>query len=763
MKSALLGFFGLGVLAGAAGAQSGIKNPGFEEAGADVPPGWFMPTPSSQGGYRALVDRAAPFEGGACARLEYTGADAPKAFGNLMQVVEAGPWRDRPIRLRARVRLESEDPAARAQLWLRVDRASGAMGLFDNMGDRPIRSAEWTECLIEGSVDPDAESLNVGVMLLGRGRLWIDAVELEATGAAVPSTPPEAPRTLDERGLANLAAFARLFGYVRHFYPGDEVEGLAWDDVALAGVRAVEGARDAAELAAGLQAFFAPIAPAVQVFASGAEPAPAVEQAPDAERVHARWWRHHGFGQRTGGYQIYRSEREKTRVRGELPAHVPDPRAPWSAELGAGIECRVPLALWADEQGTLPRAPEAAAAAASRFGLPPNHRASGEDRTTRLAAVIVAWNVLQHFYPYFDVVETDWPLELDAALRRAASDAGERAFLDTLRRLVAALHDGHGHVNHASDNAYAVLPLDWDWIEGRLVITRVGEAARAAGVAPGDAVVALDGRPVEELRAEQAALISGATPQWIESRLRNELLRGGARTRRLTLTAFARGDERYEVELALGAPLDPADGLPDALAELWPGTWYIDLGRVSDADFQATLPQLAAAEGLVFDLRGYPNHIAPTTFFPHLIAEPVKSAQWHVPEVTRPDREALSFTRSGEWLLEPREPFFTARRAFLTGGGAISYAESCLGIVEHYHLAEIVGGATAGTNGNINPFQVPGGYGITWTGMKVLKQDGAQHHGVGILPTIPVARTRAGVAEGRDEVLERAVEAVRNQ
>ena len=36
-------------------------------------------------------------------------------------------------------------------------------------------------------------------------------------------------------------------------------------------------------------------------------------------------------------------------------------------------------------------------------------RLSAEDRATRLAAVALAWNVLQHFYPYFDVVQTDWP------------------------------------------------------------------------------------------------------------------------------------------------------------------------------------------------------------------------------------------------------------------------------------------------------------------------------------------------------------------
>jgi C-terminal processing protease CtpA/Prc len=42
-----------------------------------------------------------------------------------------------------------------------------------------------------------------------------------------------------------------------------------------------------------------------------------------------------------------------------------------------------------------------------------------------------------------------------------------------------------------------------------------------------------------------------------------------------------------------------------------------------------------------------------------------------------------------------------------------------------------------------------------------LKHDESQHHGIGIRPTIPVERTRAGVAAGRDEFLERAIQAVK--
>jgi C-terminal processing protease CtpA/Prc len=86
-----------------------------------------------------------------------------------------------------------------------------------------------------------------------------------------------------------------------------------------------------------------------------------------------------------------------------------------------------------------------------------------------------------------------------------------------------------------------------------------------------------------------------------------------------------------------------------------------------------------------------------------------------------------------------------------------------MGIVEHYKLGEIVGSATAGTNGNVILFDLPGGYNVLWTGMQVLKHDGSQHHGVGILPTVPIEPTAQGIAAGHDEVLEKAVEVLQGK
>jgi C-terminal processing protease CtpA/Prc len=68
-----------------------------------------------------------------------------------------------------------------------------------------------------------------------------------------------------------------------------------------------------------------------------------------------------------------------------------------------------------------------------------------------------------------------------------------------------------------------------------------------------------------------------------------------------------------------------------------------------------------------------------------------------------------------------------------------------------------VGGATARANGNVNPFRVPGGYAIQWTGLQTLKRDGSRLQGIGIVPTVPVKVTVADIRAGRDAALEKAI------
>lgn len=177
-------------------------------------------------------------------------------------------------------------------------------------------------------------------------------------------------------------------------------------------------------------------------------------------------------------------------------------------------------------------------------------------------------------------------------------------------------------------------------------------------------------------------------------------------------------------------------------------------------DILEKIDRLAAAEGVIFDLRGYPAFNDDVLRF--LTEEPLRSAHWMTPEIIFPDHRNIAGWYPGErWLIEPVEPRIMGKVVFLTDARAISYAESVMGIVEAYNLGEIVGRPTAGANGNVNPIELPGGWTIFWTGMKVLKHDGSQHHLVGIQPTVLVERTVEAIRQGRDEDIETALSLIR--
>ena len=85
-----------------------------------------------------------------------------------------------------------------------------------------------------------------------------------------------------------------------------------------------------------------------------------------------------------------------------------------------------------------------------------------------------------------------------------------------------------------------------------------------------------------------------------------------------------------------------------------------------------------------------------------------------------------------------------------------------MGYVKDHKLATIVGSTTAGANGNVVRFVVPGGFAISFTGMRVTGHDGrTPHHLAGVQPDLSLEPTIAGLRKGRDELLERATALIR--
>jgi len=84
------------------------------------------------------------------------------------------------------------------------------------------------------------------------------------------------------------------------------------------------------------------------VFPADERPAVPLELSPpeNASSLKVTMWRHWKG----------KSERlSEAAPKGRIPDDFHDPRLPYSASLGGGVRCLVPLALFVDDQGTVPR------------------------------------------------------------------------------------------------------------------------------------------------------------------------------------------------------------------------------------------------------------------------------------------------------------------------------------------------------------------------------------------------------------------------
>ncbi len=763
--------------------------------------------------------------------------------------------------------------------------------------------------------------MRAGILAAFRCRAILFVVLITLGGAATASDYSATPS--DEQ-IANLSAFARLYGYLRYFHPSDEAAALDWDAFAVHGAEAVSDAPDSEGLRRQLLDLSQPIAPTVIIYPESAPPPPAHPDLIPSETagLDLVYWQHLGVKLDMPG--IYRSERinrqskgsedeafgmiaqlidakplqgQQIRLRGQVKSVVEgsgnqaqlwlrvdlpeqelgffdnmqdrpitndqwqeyaivgrvdenaskivfggllmgtgdawfddlllesrkNEQEPWTpvaitngsfetesdsqaipgwmtgqptyayavsetsssqhaarisritesagklfdttvsvgdiyqGKLDRQLRVAIPLALYANDKSTLP-APDASAY--ERLQRQLNQAASDDASLTRhqrIAGVIIAWNVFQHFYPYFDVVPVDWDEILNSSLKAAWTAQSKDEYLAVLEHMVVALQDGHGYVYTSDNREDGYLPASVDWVEGQVVVTTVTPSHAPDCMRAGDIVVSIDEQDAAD-RYQSIVSRSSGSIRW--RRVRANTLFGEGPLDQPTHLTLSRDGETVRCE-SKRAESHPQDyGRPTQIATLADGLMYVDLTRASLDEIEAELDHIAKATGVIFDMRGYPNRNHEV--LGHLTDEIMQTPRWQIPAQVAPDRTAMAFQTRG-WPIQPREPRITAPTVFLIDGNAVSYSETLLSFVDHYQLGTLIGEATAGANGNVNGFEVPGGITIRFTGMRVQDHQGGQHHVLGIQPDIRVARSIKSVRNQQDVFLKAAIEHMRGR
>ena len=387
----------------------------------------------------------------------------------------------------------------------------------------------------------------------------------------------------------------------------------------------------------------------------------------------------------------------------------------------------------------------------------------------RLLALFRFWNVINHFFPYKNLIGDSWETVLQRYIPKFEANKDAVEYQLTVRELVAEMRDSHGGTRNAElsmEKLGQFQPaLFVGYVEEKSVVVKVLDNNLPVKV--GDEILAIDDEPVAKRREFHAKYIASSTPQWLMRLVHFRLLLGQKDS---VMKLRLRGTEGQVREVSLTRSqsiTDPKlaavlDRTTPVIQVLPSGFAYVDLHRLPVGDVDKMFETIKNTPAVIFDMRGYPRGTA-WSIAPRLTEKNnVVGALFSRPFLEAPSMSDSEYAYAPNYSFAQKIPertgdVYRGKVVMLINESAISQAEhTCLFFASATDVT-FIGTPTAGANGDITFMVLPGNLQVSFSGHDVRHADGKQLQRVGIQPTIRVAPTIRGTMEGRDEILERAI------
>ena len=384
-------------------------------------------------------------------------------------------------------------------------------------------------------------------------------------------------------------------------------------------------------------------------------------------------------------------------------------------------------------------------------------------REYRLLSLFRLWNVIHFFYPYKNLLDRDWDEALATYLPKfeKAKDASEYAL--AVAEMSTLLQDGHtnlrGHPELEKRGISGVpAPFELMDVGGKVVVTKVLDAEAAPGLAVGQVVETLEGKPVEERVKSLEPYITASHAAHRRFRLLSKAM-GGPEGSQGTVGVRDGSGQQKQVRFtrSLKSLQKPQKGeawrlLPDNIG-------YVDLTRLQPSEVEPMFEKLKGTKALVFDMRGYPNGTA-WRIAPYLNTRKARYGAVFERNIVSAD-DSVGRYKFFQELPKADVPLYRGRTVMLIDERAISQSEHTGLFFEAANGTTFIGSPSAGANGDITNLVLPGGIALVFTGHDVRYADGRPLQRVGLRPQVHVRPTLSGLQSGRDEVLERALETLK--
>ncbi len=392
----------------------------------------------------------------------------------------------------------------------------------------------------------------------------------------------------------------------------------------------------------------------------------------------------------------------------------------------------------------------------------------------RLLAAAKIWTVIHYFFAYQDLMQNDWDDVLRKFIPRFIAAKDSLEYNLAVAEMYKNIEDGHGFIASPVLNYYfgeAAPPIKVRFIEEQLTIVGLlpDSICDAGGLKIGDIILEIDGEKVSDRFDRYAKYTATSNQSWLKNIVARRILNGIDESEAL----FKIQKEEGNIKRALlprkkifNQPIQQIGN--DRNAQLITriiseDIGYADLDRLTQDMVEQMFVDFKETKAIIFDMRGYPNGTA-WSIAPYLTSkEEVYAAnfrRYSPMSMNTGDSKHMTFF---DQQIPPRKfPTYMGKTVMLIDERTISQSEHTGLFLEAANRTVFIGSQTAGANGDVTNFKIPGNIVLRFSGHDVRHIDGRQLQKIGLVPDIEVRPTIDGIRNGRDEVLEKAIEYVNN-
>lgn len=381
-----------------------------------------------------------------------------------------------------------------------------------------------------------------------------------------------------------------------------------------------------------------------------------------------------------------------------------------------------------------------------------------DDNAMRFLGLFRYWNVIEFYYPHKDIIDNDWDAVLVEFIPRII-EGDELTYKQTLAEMTTRIHDSHtgiqdygGVLDLSWGTKYA--PLRFSNVEDKVVVTQL--TAKYADTSPlqiGDVVLKRDGAEVEAVIQEQLKYHSVSREDGFSDALQRYLFATSKDSMKLTVL---RNGETQEINVPCYE-----DGRPEQKTlpshELLAGNiGLINPGYLKEDELTSIMKTFKDTQGLIVDLRQYPSADLYEPLAEYIMPHSVTFAKLAHPDQQFPGR--FYMTEPSPYICGRENPdYYKSKIVILVNEETLSSAEFSTMALREAPNATVIGSPSIGADGNVATITLPGNVSTRFTSKGVYTPSGGQTQRIGLQPDIVCKPTIAGIAEGRDELLETAI------